>query len=136
MRLNKRYLALTIILFITEVLIGVYVRDNFIRPFGGDFLVVILIYCFVKSFFNWPVIKTAIGVLVFSYMVEMLQYFKIVNLLGLKQNLVARIIIGTSFSWVDMACYTAGIALVLVAEYTSKKYKKPNGVTFNKKLSN
>lgn len=120
---NKKYLLFTIILFITEVLIGVYVRDSFIRPFGGDFLVVILIYCFVKSFFKLPVIETAIGVLLFSYIVEALQYIKIVNVLGLKQYAVARIIIGTSFSWVDIICYTAGISVVLLIEYAYKKYR-------------
>lgn len=118
---NKEYLLFAVILFVTEVLIGVYVRDSFIRPFGGDFLVVILIYCLVKSFFFWPVIKTAAGVLLFSYVVEVLQYFKIVNVLGLKQNAAARIIIGTSFSWLDMVCYTAGIATVLLVEYINKR---------------
>ena len=76
---NPKYFLLTILLFVTEVLIAVYLHDGFIRPYFGDFLVVILIYCFVKSFANIPVIKTAVGVLLFSYFVEMTQYFKLVK---------------------------------------------------------
>lgn len=114
--LNKKYLLLTIVIFIIEVLIGAYMHDDFIRPFGGDFLVVVLIYCFVKSFINLPVIKAAIGVLIFSYIVETLQYFKITVILGLKHSKLANIIIGNSFSWGDILCYTAGIAAVIAIE--------------------
>ena len=129
---NKKYLLFTTILFITEMLIGVYVRDSFIRPFGGDFLVVILIYCFVKSFFKLPVLQTAIGVLLFSYIVEALQYIKIVNVLGLKRYALARIIIGTAFSWIDIVCYTAGIAVVLLIEYAYNRHQSKKGVFLQK----
>jgi len=115
----KKYLLLAVILFVIEILIGVYAHDKFIRPFGGDFLVVILIYCFIKGFFNLPVIKTAIGVLAFAYIVETLQYFKITVRLGLQQSKLANIIIGNSFSWTDIICYTLGIALVIVIEKLS-----------------
>jgi len=49
---NKTYFALAILLFIVEVFIGMYVKDNFIRPYGGDFLVVILLYFLVRAFFS------------------------------------------------------------------------------------
>ena len=42
---NPRYFLVAVALFITEVLIALYVRDDFIRPYVGDFLVVILVYC-------------------------------------------------------------------------------------------
>lgn len=63
LRLNKTYLILTIFLFVIEVLIALFVHDNFIRPYVGDVLVVILIYCFVKSFLDLPEFVLAIGVL-------------------------------------------------------------------------
>ena len=66
---NPKYFFLTVLLFVTEVLIALYLNDGFIRPYFGDFLVVMLIYCFVKSIANLPVIKTAVGVLLFSYFV-------------------------------------------------------------------
>ena len=114
--LNKKYLFLTILLFIIEVVIALYVHDSFIRPYIGDLLVVILIFCFCKSFFKLPSIPLAIGVLLFSYCVETLQYLHIVKWLGLSHSTIANIIIGNSFSWEDILCYTIGIAIVLLFE--------------------
>jgi len=119
----KYYFFLAIILFITEVLIAVYMRDAIIRPYGGDFLVVILIYCAVKSFFNTPVIATACYVLLFSYLIEVSQYFHLVTLLGWDHYPVARIVMGTYFSFVDLLSYTLGMLLVVVIEKLRIKSK-------------
>ncbi len=116
MNLNKYYLLLTALLFITEVLIAWYMADAIIRPYGGDFLVVMLIYCFVKSFVNTPVIATAIGVLLFAYVIEVSQYFHLVDLLGLQHIKVARIVLGTSFAYIDLLSYTLGIISVVIIE--------------------
>lgn len=113
---HETYLALTIVLFITEVFIALFVHDSIIRPYGGDFLVVILLYCLVKSFLNRPVQQVALGVLLFAYLIEGLQYIHIVRILGLEQYPLARIIIGTSFAWTDIAAYTLGILFVITVE--------------------
>lgn len=115
-KLNVIYLVFTIILFTIEILIAKFAHDEIIRPYIGDLLVVILIYCFVKSLLNTPFFYTAIAVLIFSYLVETLQYFDIVTKLGLAHSKFARIIIGTSFAWIDMAAYTVGIAIVIGIE--------------------
>jgi hypothetical protein len=113
---NKKYFIIALLLFFIEVLIALYVHDRIIRPYIGDVLVVILIYCFIKSFLKLPVLPVASAVLIFAFMVETLQYFKIVEVLGLQHIKLARIIIGTSFAWMDMLTYIAGIAIVLIAE--------------------
>jgi hypothetical protein len=113
---NKKYLILTIILFVIEVLIAVFVRDAFVRPYVGDYLVVILIYCAVRTVLNASVWKVALGVLLFSFLIETLQYFHIVNRLGLENNVVARTVIGYGFEWEDILAYTLGIVTVLVFE--------------------
>ena len=110
------YFILTIVLLVTEILIALFVHDAIIRPYIGDVLVVILIYCFLRSFFNIPVITTAIAVLIFSFTVETAQYFNIINLLGLQHSKLAKIIIGSSFSWMDLITYTIGIVIVLAVE--------------------
>ncbi len=120
---NYRYFLLTIALFCLEVFIAVYVHDQLIRPHGGDFLVVILLYCFLQSFFRFPVAAACIGVLIFAYLVEVSQYYHLVNILGLQQSRIAVILLGTTFSWMDMLCYTAGILLVWVLEKISKRRK-------------
>lgn len=118
-----QYFLLTILLFVTEVLIAIYLHDGFVRPYFGDFLVVILIYCFVKSFINSSVIKTAFWVLLFSYFIEMTQYFKLVKWLGLQHSKWAVIILGNAFAWTDMAAYTFGIAAVMFVEWLIQRKK-------------
>jgi hypothetical protein len=116
LKFNKTYFGFTLLILITEIIIALYVRDNIVRPYIGDVLVVILIYCFIKSFFNTMVVPTASFVLLFAFGVETLQYFRIIEILGLQDNSVARIAIGTSFAWMDIACYCIGIAIVGVVE--------------------
>jgi hypothetical protein len=115
-RFNWLYFILTILLFATEVLIAIYLHDGFIRPYVGDFLVVILLYCFVRSFLQAPVIPVALGVLAFSYLVETLQYFNVVELLGLGHSRIANIVIGNYFTWTDIVCYTLGIGFTVLLE--------------------
>lgn len=91
---NKKSFIISILIFLIEVIIALYINDRIIRPFIGDILVVILIYYFIKSFINTKTINIAIFTLLFSFLVEALQYFKFVDLIGLGHNKVARIIIG------------------------------------------
>ena len=115
-RFYSGYFSLTIFLFIAEVFIGSVMHDAVIRPYGGDVLVVILIYCFVKSFFDTPILITCICVLLFAYAVEVSQYFHLVYVLGGGNSPITKALMGTSFSFVDLLCYTLGILTVLVAE--------------------
>ena len=116
LKFNSRYFVLAILILIIEILIAIYVHDSFIRPYIGDLLVVIFIYCFLKSFVSLSTSKAALYVLLFSYFVETLQYFRIVQYLGFQRNDLARIIIGTSFDWKDILMYTIGIVTVVIIE--------------------
>lgn len=119
---NKNYLGLASLIFGIEVLIAIYVNDNFVRPYLGDVLVVILIYCFLKSFLKLPVLVAALLVLAFSFTIEFLQFLNIVEKLGLEKSKMARTVMGTSFAWIDLLAYIVGIAIVLIAErYWLKK---------------
>jgi len=124
LKFNKLYFVLATILFVIEFLVGRYMHDGIIRPFGGDFLIVVLLYCFVKSFVNAPVNITALYVLLFSYAVEISQYFHLVNLLGLGNSTTAKLLLGTTFSFTDLLCYTLGILLVVVVENIRASLKK------------
>lgn len=115
-RFDRKSFLIAAILFIIEVLIALYITDNFVRPYVGDVLVVILIYYFVKAFFRIPVWPLAIGTLLFAYLIEMLQYFQFVKLIGLEHSRLANVVLGNYFAWEDMIAYTVGIAIVLVTE--------------------
>jgi len=92
--------------------IGKYVTQPIVRGFLGDFLVVILLYSLMRSFWNISVSTCAISVLVFSFAVEISQYFNIVEVLGLGDNGLAKIVIGTCFDWFDLLAYTLAAILV------------------------
>jgi len=116
LKFSKTYFGLTILLFVAEVLIALFLHDNFVRPYVGDVLVVMLIYCFVKSFLDVPEFVLAIGVLLFAFAIEFLQYIKIVHVLGLEKSELMRTVLGTSFAWLDLLAYVVGIGIVLAAE--------------------
>lgn len=119
---NKNYFFLSLLILGLEVLIALFAHDNFVRPYLGDVLVVILLYCLIKSFLRLPAFKLAIGVLIFSFVIETLQYIKIVEKLGLGNSKFARTVIGTSFAWMDLLAYVVGILIVLMVErYRPKK---------------
>lgn len=124
LQFNRRYFVLAALLFLIELLIAGYVHDKIIRPYIGDLIVVVLIYCFLRSFLDLPYFITALAVLVFSFAIETLQYFHIVDKLGLTNSKYASIVIGTSFAWEDIVAYIIGIALVIFIESTRHTKKQ------------
>ena len=113
---NRNYFILTILLFLIETAIALYLHDNFIRPYFGDFLVVILLYCFVKSFVNVSVWVAAGLVLLFSFAIEISQYFNAIEKLGLQHYKIATVVLGNSFAWMDLLAYILGILTVISIE--------------------
>jgi Protein of unknown function (DUF2809) len=118
---DRKYFYGTILLFLIEVFIGVFVHDGFIRPFVGDVLVVILIYCLLKSFWKIRPNIAMTGVFVFACVVEGLQYLNIVDKLGIRQHKLLVIILGSSFDWGDILAYAVGSGLVLWYENSWQK---------------
>jgi hypothetical protein len=133
-RFDKNYFGLAIQIFIIEVLIALFVKDNFIRPYIGDVLVVILIYCFIRAFLRLPVLPLVMGVLVFSFTMEFLQYLNIVETLGLEKSNIASTVIGTLFEWLDLVAYVTGAIITIVGErYTSKRRYEARGTKYEVK---
>jgi DNA integrity scanning protein DisA with diadenylate cyclase activity len=111
---NGRYFTAAIGLLLVEIAIAVFIRDNFIRPFFGDVLVVILIYCAIAAFWRIKKKPVAIGIFIFACIVEVLQYFNFVQILNLQNNQVASIVLGTSFDWRDILAYAIGTIVNLL----------------------
>lgn len=115
-RFDLRSFLIFLLIFVIEVFIALFVNDSLIRPYGGDVLVVILIYYFGKTFIKVEPLYLCITVLLFAYAVEFAQYLRIVEVLNLQHNAFMRIIIGTSFSWGDMLAYTIGATICYLIE--------------------
>jgi predicted membrane channel-forming protein YqfA (hemolysin III family) len=104
------------VILIIEILIAFFVRDSFIRPYGGDILVTILICCFMRMIFMEKIPLLPLWVFLFAVTVEVLQYFDIVSILGLDDIKFFVILIGNSFSFVDIICYAVGCVLFYLRE--------------------
>ncbi len=115
-KLRIWYAIAFIVIFAIEVLIALFVRDSFIRPYGGDILVTILICCFARIFFPQKIKSLPLLVFLFALAVEIGQYFDFVTLLGLGESRFFRILLGTSFSVFDILCYGVGCLIFYVCE--------------------
>ena len=116
MRFHKGYFIWFLLILATEILIAFFVHDGFVRPYLGDFFVVILIYCFVRAFTTVSVIWSCVLVLLFAYFIETTQYFGLAGRLGLRPGSVGYVVLGNSFSWQDIMIYTAGMLFVWIIE--------------------
>ena len=121
-RLRAVYLTAFIVLLCVEFLIAAVVHDNFIRPYGGDVLVVILIYCMIRIIKPTGVKLLPLYVFTFALIVELLQLVKIVDLLGIPRASIVAIMVGTSFSFIDIICYAVGCGITYITELIIKKH--------------
>lgn len=121
-KFNLKYFLLTILIFLVEVLIATVLKDNFfIRAYLGDVIVVMLLYTFVKSFVIINETKLIIGIFAFSCLVEFAQFFHIADKLAFQQGSLMYIVIGNSFSWIDILCYAVGCSILyIVTKFRSK----------------
>ncbi len=118
LKFNKIYFIIALALLVIETLIAIYLKFGFIRHTFGDYLVVILLYCFIKSFIKTTPLIAAIPVLIFSYIIELLQLVNILGMLNLNNNYLLKLILGSTFQISDLVAYTLGILTVLIIEYT------------------
>jgi hypothetical protein len=116
LKFSLKYFLLTVVIFLIEVLIATKLKGIFfVRAYLGDVIVVILIYTFIKSFFKIKNNqKLIVGILIFSFLVEFAQYFNIAEKLGFREGSLMYIVIGNSFSWIDILCYAAGCLLLYI----------------------
>ena len=110
------YAIAFLVLLITEILIALFVRDDFIRPYGGDILVTVLICAAVRIVFPTGIRLLPLWVFLFAAAVEIGQYFDFVTLLGLGNINFFRILLGSTFSVADLICYAAGCLLFWIGE--------------------
>lgn len=122
---NYKCFTATVLIFLLEILIATKLKNIFfVRAYLGDVIVVILLYTFIKSFFSIKNNqKLILGILIFSFLVELAQYFNIAEKSGFQPGSLMYIVIGNSFSWIDIMCYTVGclILWIFVKMTESKK---------------
>lgn len=106
------YIILTILLLAVEVAIALFVHDSFVRPYIGDVLVVIVVYTFIRIWFPDKFRLLPLYVFLFAAGVEVLQYFELVKLMGIKEHSFLGILLGSVFDVKDILCYAVGCLLL------------------------
>ena len=90
------YAVATLFLLLIEVIIALYVHDNFIRPYVGDVLVVIVIYTFIRIIVPEKCMLIPLFLFIFAAGVELLQLVNIVGILGVADNKFLKTLMGSS----------------------------------------
>ena len=110
---NKRILYASIFcgLLAVEVCIALFINDAFVRPYVGDMLVTLLLCCLCRVIFPYKVRFLPLFVFMFAVCVEIGQYFDLVSLFGLADNRILSIVLGRTFSWLDLVCYAVGCVM-------------------------
>ena len=121
MKINFKFdyksLLIAIFIFIVEVLIATKLKNIFfVRAYLGDVFVVMLMYYFITAFFDFNSKKLIVGIFIFSCLIEFAQYFHFGELMGFKDNRIVMIMLGNSFSWLDILCYFAGCVILYLIE--------------------
>lgn len=116
MKIDKKMLVMSLIILLIEIVIAFFVKDQIVRPYLGDILVVILIYTFIRIFDHHKIRGLAFYIFSFAVLVEVSQLIGLVELLGLESNKVAVIVMGSTFDIKDIICYAIGTVLVLIYE--------------------
>ena len=115
-KLRTTYAVIFGVLLLTEIIIALFVHDNFVRPYIGDVLVTVLLCCLCRIVIPKGVPLLPLYVFIFAALVEIAQYFDVVKLLSLENNAFISTIIGRTFSFIDLLCYAVGCLLFVTTE--------------------
>ncbi len=121
-KLRISFLAVFVLLFAVEVLIALFVHDDFVRPYVGDMIVTVVVWSFMRIIFPDRFKLMSLYVMIFAILVEVGQYFHYTELLGIT-NPVLVTMMGTSFAWADIACYAVGCGVAGIADWLLFKKK-------------
>lgn len=110
------YLLAGVVLFCVELAIARFLHDPIIRPYGGDALAVVGVYCLARFVALPPWRATLWGSVAFAFLIEGLQGIDAGARLGLDPRSAAGIALGSTFDPFDLVAYAVGAALVVLAE--------------------
>lgn len=108
-----------LVILAVEVLIALFVHDRFVRPYMGDVLAVVCVYCAVRAVLPKNPQFLSVFVFAFAVIVELVQLTGLSEFFG---GIVA-VIIGGTFDFADILCYFVGSAVCFVIDL---KIKEPS----------
>ena len=109
-RTRLAFLATAVLILAAEIYIAICVKGGFMRHYAGDVLAVILLYALARAIFSEPPLNLPLKIFAFAAALELVQYFGVVQILGI-ENKILKVMIGGTFDFADLLCYAAGCAL-------------------------
>ena len=119
-RTRLAFLAAAVLILAAEIYIATCVKGGFVRHYAGDVLAVILLYALTRAAFSAPPPRLPLKIFAFAAALELAQYLGAVQILGI-ENKILKVMIGGTFDFADLLCYTAGCVLAgLYEKFESK----------------
>ena len=99
---------------------------SFLTKYGGDALWALLIFVGLGFVFNrTSTQRLALGALCFSWAVEFSQLYHAPWIDTIRSTLPGRLILGSTFNWLDLPAYALGIAIGAVVEFSFRRRSAP-----------
>ena len=106
LKLRLIYAAAFVVLLGLEVCIALFVHDSIVRPYVGDMLVTVVVYCAVRIVLPDRFVPLSAAVFVFAAAVELVQLTGLSELFP-EGGLIATVL-GSTFDPKDLVCYAVG----------------------------
>ena len=115
-RMKQRLLwaAAFLALLATEVCIALFVHDRFVRPYLGDVLAVVTVYCGARIVFPQRFAWLSAAVMVLAVGVELLQLTDFSSLFGAGSFMA--VLLGSTFDLHDLLCYAIGGIVCVICD--------------------
>ena len=108
MRFSPGHAVAALVLLAAELLIALFVRDAFVRPYVGDVLAVILVFMALRAVLAIEPWKAAAVALAIATVIEIGQLIDILDRLGLAHHQWLRVVLGMGFDAKDLLAYAVG----------------------------
>jgi hypothetical protein len=128
MRVAHRNRLTYFILIVLTVLAGIASRKfssalpPFIAEYAGDTLWALNVYFLITFLFNKiKPLTAAIAALIFSYIIELSQFYQADWISSVRSTTIGALILGFGFLWSDIVCYTIGVLIGICVDIIIKR---------------
>ncbi len=116
--------AAFVLLLATEVCIALFVHDSFVRPYLGDVLAVVTVYCGARIVFPQRFRWISVAVMALAVGVELLQLTDFSSLFG--EGSFMAVLLGSTFDPHDLLCYAIGGIVCVLSDILILRRKPKN----------
>ncbi|WP_460970610.1 ribosomal maturation YjgA family protein [Spirosoma migulaei] len=117
-RNRTTYGLLTLIVLLIGLASRRFMGDiPFVKTYVGDVLWALMVFFgFAFLFTRWPTKAIALATLIFSFSIESSQLYHAPWIDSLRATRLGGLVLGFTFVWSDMLCYSLGVLIGFVAE--------------------